>query len=384
MRSETEVARDCRPKTRKDRFRAISETRFAPSRSPRMRANLRRLLEQLEAYSDETGTRARHVVLAERLGVSERTLRTWFAVAVEEGLVFIGETRSQLGRRRLTTILWQRVLAGPGAAVPAGRLDAQFFLPLEDCRSGRNFRSGPEESSGPYREDSIPRSNSPPESPEPIAAAEPEPVEDPVADQGREWEEARELLRARGLVAVQRVSDALRRRGVEPWAVFAVLRFYDAHRRHWGPGALYGRLQELVPGDLPESDWRSRWDDVVRLWPPAVGVVQRPSPRIAETRSGERRAARPSVVSAERVDTRQERDRRAQEWARTVARVERDYGSWFDSLGSDERIRTVEACCDAWTRQAWLAARTPADRAKLRPWILQAIESRACDQEVRS
>lgn len=343
--------------------------------------NMRRLLEQLELCGDAEGSFARQEVLAERLGVSVRQFRRWLLLAVEEGLVEITDSWVSRGgqfiRRRQTSILWERVLAGPRAS------ETQLFLPFENVPFGQMAGSEGAEMAASSNKDIRSSLDSPSCSP----PSEPEPQLEPEVGsiQGREWEELRDLLRGRGVVAVPRLLAGIRSQGIEPWAVFAVVRFWDAHRELWSVGALYRRLENLIPGILPESDWRSRWEEVVREWPPARASASqapgRPSrgssdsrpPRGSQTRS----EVRTTRESAEAVNVRQVRDQRRREWQAVAARLERDWGPGFDRLSSSERERVVERLGGAWLLERWRrSSSSPEQRRGLRIEVLGLLESK--------
>lgn len=382
---------DFRPRTRAERFRAIRAISFREETPLRVRTQLRRLVEQLEANSsDESGTGARQEVLAAKLGISVRTFQRWFAAAVAEGLVRFDDSWTYLGRKRRMTIRWQRVLAGPINDPPRSfdgprRLEEQVFFDFADVASRQNDASHHDKMAGCNREEVFSSGHSLPPAPQP--PAEPADVA-PAIDQREEWEGLRELLKARGVQAVNRMLDRLQRRGVEPWAVQAVIRFWDVYRSRWrGPGALWNRLYELDQAEIPETDPESRWDEVVRLWPRMNGSG-RPEPRrgTCAAREPSRVAAAPQSVrssetaAAERVD----REERARQWARQEARVERDYGSWFDSLGDAQREQLLAELLDPLSLARWHAERDRAKRRHLRTLALLELERRAMAQEVRA
>jgi len=380
MIASASLSTDFRPRTRAERFRAIRAISFREETPPRVQTQLRRLVEQVEANSsDETGTEARQEVLAAKLGISVRTLQRWLATAVADALLEVHDSWTIHGRRRRMTIDWQRVLAGPR------RIDDQLFFDFERVVTRQDDASHHDKMAGCNREDVFSSGHSHPPDPQP--PAEPAGVA-PEIDQREEWEGLRELLKARGVQAVNRTIDRLQRRGVEPWAVQAVIRFWDVYRSRWrGPGALWNRLYELDQADVPETDPEARWDEVVKLWPRMSGSARPDHGRVAARPAGALRTSGPPRAvrtSDARVAERVDREERARQWARQEARVERDFGGWFDLLAPAERERLLAELLDPLSLSRWSSERDPAKRRHLRTLALLELERRAMAQEVRA
>lgn len=364
-----DTAAASRPACRRDRMAAIRALRLRAGVANRWVVAMRRLLEQLELCGDADGSQARQEVLADRLGISERQLRRWIELAVGEGLVEVVDRWTTNGRRRRTVIDWERVLAGPVSV-----RETQLFLPFGGVPDGQDVRSQPDAVSGCNREDLGSSEVTPlptlPESP----AAEPAGSEE-LRIRGQEWQQVRDLLRDRGVVGVPTLLDGLRARGVEPWAIETVVRFWDANRRGWRtPGALRWRLANLIPGVVPESDWRSRWDETLREWPPASGLSPRPR-QAAQERPRTHSGDSASRQSAERVDVRQERDQRRRAWQATAARLERDFGPGWDALSAADQAVVVERLAGPWALERWRRAQAVAEqRRAMRVEVLGLLE----------
>lgn len=349
---------------------AIRALRLRPAFALRWVVAMRRLLEQLELCGGPDGSQARQEVLAERLGISDRQFRRWLALAVDEGLVEVTDRWTTNGRRRRTAILWERVLAGP-----ADVRETQLFFEFDRVRDGHDDRSHQDVMAGCNREDS--GSSEVISSPTPPAPAGDSVGGDELRLRGEEWQELRDLLRDRGVVGVPQLLDGIRSRGVEPWAVSAVVRFWDANRSAWrSPGALHWRLRNLVAGAVPESDWRSRWDETLREWPPAT-VVRRPSSD-ASRRPQTRSDVPASRSSVELVNVPQVRDERRRQYQATAARLERDYGPGWDDLSAADQAALVEQLGGRWLLDRWRKAALGdrAKRAAMRVEVLGLIDQR--------
>lgn len=312
-----------RPASRKARMAAIRAMQLSSGSTTQQRGKMRRLLEQLEVCSalDGSGTRIRQESLACRLGISDRTLRTWMTLAVAEGLLECIDSWTTRGRDRVILILWSRVIDGPP-------LKRQLFLEFGNGQAGENRRSHPEEPATCNKEEVDPRGLNPSS---PKAPSEPAPASD-EEPKGREveWEEVRELLEARGMGAADAAIAACRRNRCEPWAAHAVVRFWDAHPGCWNVGALWHRLKSLRPGFVPEANWQRDPQAAARSWKPPMRPVRSSvaSSSWSQPKQGEDyRAARAKAVAEHRAYQRE---------------LEANYGFWWDDMAPSERIAVAE------------------------------------------
>lgn len=380
MRSATpEVALqgDKRPETRANRLAAIRGLRLRPLATSHQTGRMRRLLEQIEVCSalDGSGSNIRQEALASRLLITERSLRRWLTLAVEEGLIEFWDTWTIRGRKRTIKICWDRVLDGP--------TKQQLFFEFERVPSGQNqpeeepdteadVRSNPVEMSGPNKEDLFSRDIQekaplPPEA-APLASTS---SQEPGREE--EWQEVRETVESRGVLLGGSAVAACRRRGCEPWQLLAVIRFYDRFRDRWrSPGALYRRLEVLRPGYVPEAG--SDLSAAFAMWPGGNRDIPRQAPR-AESRS-----------EAPACDLTAERERARADAARELAELRQALGFFWDDRSRDERLEIVAEHGGKFfadlvsRRKGRLESRdwTSSDAVWLRKWAAARLEEATC------
>lgn len=368
-----------RPETRASRLAAIRGLRLCPQATSHQTARIRRLLEQIEVCSalDGSGSNIRQETLAGKLLITERTLRRWLTLAVEEGLIEFWDTWTIRGRRRTIKICWERVLDGPGRRQLFFAFDGVQTGQKSDCPVPNNqvdVCTHSVEMSGPNKEDLFSkdiqeRTPLPPEA-APLASAR----ADRAPGREEEWEEARETVESRGVMLGGSAVAACRRRGCEPWQVLAVVRFYDRFRDRWrSPGALYRRLEVLRPGNVPEAG--TDLNAAFALWPGCFRGIPAPPAH---------RAPREPV--APRCDLKAERQRAQADAARELAELRSSLGFFWDDRSRDERLAIARRYGGKFfadllsRRKGRLESRewTSSDSVWLRKWAASRLEEATC------
>lgn len=350
-----------RPATRLNRLAAINACGLSPKASTRQTSIVRRMLEQIEICSnpDGSGSHIRQATLASRLGISERTLRRWLTLAVEEGLLECEDSWTIRGRSRTIKIQWARVIDGPS-------LQRQLFFDFESDRTGRNDRKQADKMSGCNKEDlvlGVSRDPLPPSASEP--QAEPDPPRaserEPGGGSGEEWEEVRELMEARGVSAggACQAVNAARRSGASVWQAHAVLRFFDRQSPRFGAGALQLRMKRLRPGVTPEANFERDPEPLARLglWPFGHEGVR----SLKGLERGPEPAREPREPS---VDVRAEKARRRALFEQSRDALRSRLGDWWDALSIADRLEVAERLDDGglWSRVLQKRGRVTSDQ----------------------
>lgn len=348
-----------RPATRGKRLAAIRGCRLRHGATTRQTSCIRRLLEHIELCSDESGSKARQVTLAARLGIGERTLRRWFAEAVSEGLLEVNDSFTVHGRRRTINIVWQRVLAGPP-------IEHQLFLPFDVDQGGQDGLSHPAKMASSNNKELNPTELIPSQSPGTEPAAEQIPTPTAVSEELGE-EEARELLVARGIQYPQGLCRRWRQNRVAGWQVLAVLRFYD-QTRAFGPGALYNRLASLDARDTAET----RYAGNLEAWLAANPGLW-PTPKRARQ---ELPTAQPTTEPLPNLAV--ERARARREWETYKRQARASFGFFWDALSVAERLALVERHAGKFSAEL-LARRRDTTSAAWCPSDVAWLERAAAD-----
>jgi hypothetical protein len=129
-----------------------------------------------------------------------------------------------------------------------------------------------------------------------------------------DWGGVEEELLRRELTAAQDAIASARSRGLAPADVLALVAHFDSHPGAWGPGALFVRIRNHLPGAPAESGWMPMSAEYVA--------------RRRRERESERRRERDDRDGDHRIQA--ERDRRAYE------DLERRVGEQLDALTREE------------------------------------------------